>query len=178
MLRGSTDLGLDPARVPALAPDAWRRLPVVDDDPSPERISVTDVWEQESEGLEWSDCDHRPLTVELLVAIAEEVVAVPVPPRLEHSDIVCILRKAWSRHSLHVCAIHRHSLHVCAIQESDTMALRAVPGVEDVVRHSEEVGSNNLQPDFFVRFTDQRYSGRLAKVDPSARQRPSAGDST
>lgn len=45
----------------------------------------------------------------------------------------------------------------------------------NVVMHSEEVGSDNLQPDVFVHFTDQRYSRWLAVVDPSARQRASAG---
>lgn len=50
------------------------------------------------------------------------------------------------------------------------MTLHAVSGIVDVVMHAEEFSSNNLQPYFFLNFADQRFSRRLAKVDPSARK--------
>lgn len=112
--RTSADLGLDPARVPPLADDAWRRLPLVDDDPSPEQVSVADIWEQESEGLEWSDCGHRPLTVELLMAITEEVVAVPVPHHLRHSEVAGILTELWGLRT--VCHYFRMALETAALR--------------------------------------------------------------
>lgn len=117
--RTSFDLGLDPARVPPLADDAWRRLPLVDDDPSPEQVSVADIWEQESEGLEWSDCGHRPLTVELLMAIAEEVVAVPVPHRLRHSEVAGILKELWGLRT--VCHYFRMALETAALRVNVTV---------------------------------------------------------
>lgn len=117
--RTSFDLGLDSARVPPLADDAWRRLPLVDDDPSPEQVSVADIWEQESEGLEWSDCGHRPLTVELLMAIAEEVVAVPVPHHLRHSDLAAILKELWGLRT--VCHYFRMALETAALRVNVTV---------------------------------------------------------
>ncbi|MGP5717618.1 hypothetical protein ACTXO9_17205 [Brachybacterium tyrofermentans] len=118
--RSSSDLGLDSARVPPLADDAWRRFPQVDDDPSPEHVSVADIWEQESKGLEWSDCGHRPLTVELLMAIAEEVVAVPVPQHLRHSDVAAILKELWGLRA--VCHYFRMALETAALRVNDTVA--------------------------------------------------------
>lgn len=118
--RSSADLGLDPARVPPLADDAWRRLPIVDDDPSPEHVNVAEVWEQESEGLEWSGCGHRPLTVELLMAIAEEVVAVPVPQHVRHSDLTAILKALWGLRT--VCHYFRMALETAALRVNETVA--------------------------------------------------------
>ena len=118
--RASFDLGLDPSRVPPLADDAWRRLPLVDDDPSPEHVSVVDVWEQESEGLEWSGCGHRPLTVELLMATAEEVVEVPVPQHLRHSDVAAILKELWGLRT--VCHYFQMALETAALRVNETFA--------------------------------------------------------
>ena len=117
--RTSSDLGLDPSRVPPLADDAWRRLPLVDDDPSPKHVSVADVWEQESEGLEWSDCGHRPLTIELLMAIAEEVVAVPVPQHVRHSDVAAILKELWGLRT--VCRYFQMALETAALRVNVTV---------------------------------------------------------
>lgn len=118
--RTSADLGLDPSRVPPLAKDAWRRLPLVDDDPSPKRLSVAEVWQQESAGLEWSDCGHRPLSVELIMAISEEIVAVPVPQRLKHGDIAAILMELWGLSS--VCHYFRMALETAALRVNDIIA--------------------------------------------------------
>lgn len=117
--RTSSDLGLDPARVPPLADDAWHRLPLVDDDPSPEHVDLANVWERESEGLEWSDCGHRPLTVELLMAIVEEVVAVPVPHHLRHSDVAAILKELWGLRT--VCHYFRMALETAALRVNVTV---------------------------------------------------------
>ncbi|GAA1298342.1 hypothetical protein [Brachybacterium alimentarium] len=117
--RTSADLGLDPARVPPLADDAWRRLPLVDDDPSPEYVSVADIWEQESEGLEWCDCGHRPLTVEPLMAIAEEVITVPVPQHLRHDDVAAILKELWGLRT--VCHYFRMALETAALRVNVTV---------------------------------------------------------
>ena len=94
--------------------------PLVDDDPSPEHVSVTDVWEQESEGLEWSDCGHRPLTVELLMATAEDVVAVPVPQHLRHSDVAAILKELWGLRT--VCHYFQMALETAALRVNETFA--------------------------------------------------------
>lgn len=99
---------------------AWRRLPMVDDDPSPERVSVADVGQQESEGLEWSDCAHRPLTVELLMAISEEIVAVPVPQRLNQGDIAAILKELCGLSR--VCHFFRMALETAALRVNEIVA--------------------------------------------------------
>lgn len=117
--RTSANLGLDPDLTPPLAEDAWRRLPLVDDDPSPERLSVAEVWQQESAGLEWSDCGHRPLTVELLMALSEEIIAVPVPQHLQHGDIAAILKELWGLSS--VCHYFRMALDTAALRVNDTV---------------------------------------------------------
>lgn len=54
------------------------------------------------------------------------------------------------------------------------MTLHAIPGIVDVVMHSKEISPNDLQPYFFAHFADQRSPRRFAKMNPSARQRPSA----
>lgn len=110
--RTSADLGLDPARVPPLAEDAWRRLPLVDDDPFPAHQSITEVWKQESQGLDWSGCGHRPLTLELLTDIGEEIVAAPVPEDLTHNDVTAILQALWGLET--VCHYFRAALATAA----------------------------------------------------------------
>ncbi|OFT62642.1 hypothetical protein HMPREF3159_03795 [Brachybacterium sp. HMSC06H03] len=82
-------------------------------------MSVADIWEQESEGLESSDCSHRPLTVELLMAIAEDVVAVPVPHHLRHSEVAGILKELWGLQT--VCHYFQTALETAALRVNVTI---------------------------------------------------------
>lgn len=85
-------------------------------------MSIADIWEQESGGLEWSDCGHRRLTVELLMAIAEEVVAVPVPQHLRHDDVAAILKVLWGLRT--VCHYFQMALETAAHRVNVTVDAR------------------------------------------------------